>query len=1024
MQLEAGLERRSRDLLEAQETLEKERERCSSMEEDHQRQLASLSDELTSSKGVYEELVNALKHDLGNLGRENVALEEECSKLQKQVVEQKGKVAEHEQTFKDMKAEISEWMKESQASRTQAEQDGAERVQQAMESLEQERVLHNSTKESFAEERRSLQSQLATAQKQCEDLTTACVELQRRVDQSMAEVTQLKEQVKFVSQDKEEAAEQHAAETDRLKALADAATILQSENSTQIQKLQSLTDQLDAAHRRLTEVQEGHRAEVRGLQEEVDQLQGDLLVAETRADEVQQRVAALEEELDVVRQLKEDEVGELSARVTELEGMVEAQEKELSMSQQENVELERSLGELEANRESQMDAMEANVSKLSARVEELEAELEMGNVRLSSLEGVETELREATAEHDRLQSELAELKDRVARADELHQKELLDKQSTFAADLKGHRAELQREREYLQGQVTQANSALEEARSRLEQAESGKSECQLKLSMMKVELEELHSKMAALSEQHQVEVDKVMEERGQLEQDLSQALGEVNSLREQHKVAMEELREEEQRVRESMAQQWSTERSSLQGKMSELQSNLDGARTKVCELNVRLAEETARYSDLVEVNSSSASEKERLFAEKVVSMQQEIDNLMTTVKGQQAEVVELQSLLEDERQRKDAALLEADEQLASARAACREGELKLASSEQQREAQEAELRQQLADRETSLSSQVKNIEGQLSERIAALERDLASSEKVVSEKSKALQELAHSAGVKEEEWHQTMDVLGQQVDRLTVEVKEQSSYVSQLRATLAEQVAEKERIQSELNHLRLSAGEKESESDEVGQLKRQMAEMEAEFHEELRKKQSMLHTMELSLNAKEDLLSESCDSVFSLRAQVEDLQGRLTPEPLEMDSTDGPGQWATAEVKRLSTELKHERRRSVDLQVQMAEMKHTMDEEHEGSVSRVTPVQTEGKESTGEAVTELKKKLSASEVTISELSCDLESFKSALLERDEGYEERLKGYRWVWQWEGLWVGVVVGGTAGGCGSGKDYGWAW
>ena len=991
VQLEVSLQRKGQALLEAQEALEKERERCSVIEEDHQRQLASLSDELTSKKCQYEELVNGLKSDLGDLGRENVVLEGECSNLRKQVGELRGKLADHEQNFKEMKAKISDWVNESQIGRSQAEQDAAERLQQAMESLRQEQVLHSWTKESFAEEKHSLQSQLVAAQKKCEDLTTASAELQGKTDELMAEVSQLKEQLQFVSQDKEEAAEQHLAEVGRLKALVDAATILQSENDKLTQQLQSLSEQLTTERRRLAEVQEEHSVEVQALQEEMDRVQGDLVAAKTRAEETQQRFAALEGEMDDLRQLKKDEVGELTARVAELEGQAEAQQSELSLSQQENVELERSLGELEASQEKHMHAMEASVSKLSARVEELEAELEVGRVRF---EGVEEELKEATVERDLLQGELAELKDRMA-ADVLHQKQLMDEQSSFAADLKSHRAELQREREHLKGQVTQANTALEEARSRLERAESGRDECAAKVSMMKVELDEVHSKMAILSEQHQLEVSKVRQEQCHLQKDLSQALGELASLREHHKVALEELQEEGQKLRVAMAQEWSTERSNLQDEIRDLQSALEGAGRKVCELDSQLAEERAHCSSLVEAGTSSVTEKERVFAEKVVSMQEEIDNLRSTVEGKQAELVELRSLLEEERESKDAALQEVGKQLARAREAYQESELRLASSEQQRESREAELRQQLIDIKASLSDQAKNIEGQFTEKIATLERDLLDTKKLLSEKTKALHELAHSGGVKEEEWHRTMDLLSQQVDRLTVEVKEQYSYVTQLRETLAEQVAEKEMIQAELDQLRLvaSAGGDESKQDEIDCLKQRMADREAEFHKELRKKQSMLHTMELSLNAKEDLLSESCDSVFSLRSQVEELQGRLTPEPLENDSTDGPGQSVSAEVRRLSVELQRERRRSVDLQVQVVELKEVREKEQEGNASQVTQVKTEGEESTGEVVTELQKKLSASEATISELSCDLESFKTALLEREDGYEERLQGYR-------------------------------
>ena len=892
VQLENGLQRKGQALLEAQEALERERERLSAVEEDHQCQLASLSDELTGKTSEYEELVNALKRDLGNLGRENLALENKCSTLQKQVEEQRCKLTEHEQNFKEMTDQISHWMKESQAGHSQAERDTVERLHQAMESLRQEQVLHNWTKESFAEERLSLQSQ-------CRELTAACAELQSKTDQLMAEAGQLKEQLQFVSQDKMEAEKQHTAEVKRLQALVDAATILQTENDELIQKFEFLSDQLATAHRQLAEV-DRHSVETHALQEEVDRVQSDLVAAKTHAEELQRQFAALEGEMDALRQLKEDEVGSLNSRVSELEELVEAREGELSLSQRENVELKQSLGE---------------------------------------------KLRQAAVERDHLRGELAELKERMAASDVLHQKQLMDERSSFAADLTGHRAELQRERKHLEEEITQANADLEETRSRLEWAEGARDECAAQLSAMKAQLDEVSSKMAGLSKQHEVEVSQLTQKQGHLQQE------------------------------------WGIERRSLQEHITLLQTDLEGARRQVCELESQLAEGTA------------LTERERVFAEKVASLQEEIDKLMSTIEHKQAELVELQSMMEEVREKKDAALQEVGEQLSRAREARRESELRLASSEQQRESREAELRQQLADVEASFSDQVKNMEGMFSEKIATLEKDLMDTKKQLSEKSRAMCELEQSAGEKEKEWHQTMDVLGRQVDQLTVEVKEQYSYVAQLRATLAEQAAEKEMIQAELDRLQLAvgAGGSDAQQDEIDHLKQHLAEVT----EELRKKQSMLHSMELSLDVKEDLLSESCDSMSSLRSQVEELQGRLTPEPLDLDSTDGTGQWVSTEVRRLSAELQRERRRSVDLQVKVLEHRQAREEGQEGATCSGTQVTTEGEASTGRLVAELQKKLSASEVTISELSCDLESFKTALLERDEGYEERVQGYRWV-----------------------------
>ena len=1001
VQLELSAQRKGQALLDAQEALEKERERFSVMEGNHQRQMASLSDEFQCKKGEYEELVNALKSDLGDLGRENSSLERKCSTFQKQVKEQQAKLADHEQNFKEMTAKISEWMEESRVGHSQAEQDAAKRLQQAMESLRQEQVLHNWTKESFAEERHSLQSQLAEAQNQCKELTTASAELQGKTDQLMAEVGQLKEQLQFVSQDKEEAAEQHAAEVDRLKALVDAATILQSENGTLMQQLQSLSNQLDTAHRQLQEVQEKHSVEMRSLQEELVRAQGELTAAQTHADEMQRQFGALEDKMAALRKLKDDEMDRLKTRVSELEGLAEAQEGELSLSQRENVDLKQSLGELEVSRERQVHTMEANVSKLSARVEELEAELELGRAHLSSCAGVEEVLKEATVERDHLRGQLAELKDRMAAADDLHQKQLMDKKSSSAADIQAHRAELQREREHLEGQVTQANTALEETRSRLEQAEGARDECVAKLSLMKVRLEEASSKMASLSEQHQLQVAKLTEEQDHLRQELSHSQEELTSVREQHKMAMEEA----QRERAAMTQELGTERSGLQEETARLQSALEGARRKVCELESQLAAEAAHNSSLVETSNSSATEREREFAEKVASMQKEIDSLKNAIEGKKRELVELRSTLEEERERKDAALCDVSEQLSKAREALGESELRMSSSNQQWESQEAELRQELANQEASLLEQAKHTESTFAERIATLEKDHLYTEKLLSEKSKSLLELERSAREKEEEWHQTMDVLGQQVDQLTVEVKEQSNYVALLKTTLAEQAAEKDLLQTELDGLRATVGAEGSDSkkDEIDYLKHHLAEREAELNEELRKKQSMLHSMQLSLNAKEDLLSESCDSMFSLRSQVEELQGRLTPEPLDTDSTDGAGQQVLAEVSRLSTELQRERRRSVDLQVQLVELRQVREDEQEGTTPS-TQVKTEGEGTKGELVAELQQKLSESEATILELSCDLQSFKTALLEREEGYEERLQSYRWVGQWVGPQMG--------------------
>ena len=992
VQLELSVQRKGQALLDAQEALEKERERFSVMEGNHQRQMASLSDEFQCKKGEYEELVNALKSDLGNLGRENSSLEGKCSTLQKQVEEQQVKLADHKQNFKEMTAKISEWMEDSRVGHSQAEQDAAERLQQAMESLRQEQVLHNWTKESFAEERQSLQSQLAEAQNQCRDLTTASAELQGKMGQLKAEVGQLKEQLQLVSQDKEEAAEQHAAEVDRLRALVDAATILQSENGKLMQQVQSLSDQLDTAHRQLEEVQEKHSVEMQLLQEELVQVQGELTAAQTHADDVQRQFGALEDKMAALRKLKDDEMDRLKTRVTELEGLSEAREGELSLSQRENVDLKQSLGELEASREKQMHTMEANVSKLSARVEELEAELELGRAHLSSCVGMEEVLKEATVERDHLRGQLAELKDKMAATDELHQKQLMDGKSSSAADIQAHRAELQRERERLEGQVTQANTALEETRSRLEQAEGARDECAAKLSLMKVKLEEASSNMASLSEQHQLQVARMTQEQDHLRQGLNHSQGELTSVKEQHKMAVEEG----QRERAAMTQEWGVERSGLQEEMAHLQSALEGASGKVCELESQLAAEAARYNSLVETSNSSGTEREREFAEKVASMQKEIDSLVNAIEGKKAELVELQSTLEEERERKDAALCDVSEQLSKAREALGESELRMASSSQQWASREAALRQQLADQEASLLDQAKHTESIFAERIATLGKDHLYTEKLLSEKSKSLVELERSAREKEEEWHQTMDVLGQQVDRLTVEVKEQSSYVTLLKTTLAEQAAEKDLLQAELERLRavVGAGGSDSKKDEIDYLKQHLAEREAELNEELRKKQSMLHSMQLSLNAKEDLLSESCDSMFSLRSQVEELQGRLTPEPLDTDSTDGTGQQVLAEVSRLSAELQRERRRSVDLQVQLVELREVREEEQEGPTPS-TQMKTEGGGTKGELVAELQQKLSESEATILELSCDLQSFKTALLEREEGYEERLQSCRWV-----------------------------
>ena len=965
------------------------------MSEDHQLsleykdQIQCLHDELREEQEGHREEVDNLKNELKSALQKNAQLKEECLALEETISDQKEKLRKSEVTFKEMTGEIQKWMQDSQLNLGRPREENLKvleetkrQLEEAVSELEHEKELHRRSEVLLEEDKQSLKRELVQSEEKCKNLDEACTNLKMEVDSFMEEVSELKRQLDFLTQSKAEAAEQYEAEIDRYRAMSDAASILQKENQMLHQQVVELTQQVEDASRKVEQVHVSQEEELKKLQDEQESLMSKLLRAETDLNEKSQKLKQLQEEKEALCVGKDEEIQELKQRVSELETQMDKEEIELNESQKENLKLESSLGRLESDYEKQKITFEAkssawkeDVRRLTSKVSELESEMEEQKAEsASTIADLESQLSKSLAEKYSIEQDLLSLRAELKTTEEQFQEERVKLEEDQSKELKSQRDAFDQERLDLQDQLKNSSSKLQEAFAEVSDMKRSLSEEKMRYDSL------LSANKLTISEKEQMFADKM----AALQHKIEMLSGKIEE-QDQEVSRLETCITEEKQQSKEQESKWLKKESEYLTATAQLKARLDDVtkqqeddmnsfKLSLLQLEKQLTDKESEVEKLSKLREESDDDL-RCVQEELKRTAEELKVAKT--EGQSA-VARLEAVWESRACESDTSRAEYQSQLASTKEQVSSLTLQLSESVPASEATEyvdriAKLTDQLKDKEDSLTA-----------------------------KTNTVAELTKELKDKEEEWHQIMDTLGAQVDKMSMEVKQQSSYVVNLRKELAEERSNNSVLLQEMEAMKTLVEEGESEKEtreELNSLRSTMAQRESELQDEIRKKQSLIHTLEMSVEAKEDIISEKQRKIVELSSRVESLEGEMMPDLPGLEDSPLP---SPVNVGSLAKELHKERRLSQELLQQIdnlqASYSSALDREQHSS-SIVAELESElsmlkeKEDSSNSLVRDLRQKLALSEATIGELSSDLESFRTTLEERDEGYEERVENYR-------------------------------
>ena len=931
------IEKLKADLKEMRTGLSQEQDRCGIMGKDYQSQIQLLQAQLKQAIQIHEGEVKTIKVELEASQKKMAELLKERNYLEEKVQRQNEKLLESENSFKEMKSQIAAWMKDSTASFSHPSQPD----EGILVELDETKNQLSRTLVELGEERKLNH----IAAMNLENLKVELQQSQERYD----EISQLKDQLE-ASATRTRVMDE---ELNRLRILQAAGNILQSGNRDQQSLMERHSKQIAEAKLQLQHQQKEHSREVSELYKELEDIQNQLSGAETKYNELELKFTNFQDDQDEIISAKDEEIQELNSRLLELESQLDTQESELAQKQNENIDLERSLGELETTFENEKSALEQECGSLKDQLAEIATLREEVSELSSKLEKAKEELR-CTKEEADAQTENLEFEEALVSAKKENEL-LLAKWKETKEQLASTQEEYQTSTSLLikkqEASLKQLQENFEAEKSRTMTLQEQLNEVQALLDKKLEQADQLQQALASekdMAKQH-------FQEMQILQKKLDETVDEQKSLRRncENEVASLEAKVE---ALESNKAQWLTSRTEFESKIVLLEKSLASATA-----NSEEARHLESEMDLLKGQLRSTTEESKMMTE---AKDKEIDQYKAKLNEATIRNCNLQEEFEKVSSEHRKSAKEMEDILQAKRREWLTKEEQLLKKVQSKEEDMLALQQKLSSFPSLEDLQVEQ------KRVEELEKELQQNDQLLREKNTTLSEMAQETAAKEQEWHATMEELAKQADNLSAEIRAQYGFVDRLK---------KEQAERETENLDLQKMVRKAQ-DEMEATSRELALKDLEFSEQLRAKQSKLRNLELSLDAKEDLIEELQGTIKFLRSQFEDA---------ENDSA--------VEKHKLSEELSRERRLSSELQNQLEKKKEetiSLTRQSVDSSSRLQTLESELKEmkEKNALVDSLRDDLSKSKSTISELSADLESFKATLEERDQGYDERVRSY--------------------------------
>jgi formylglycine-generating enzyme required for sulfatase activity/chromosome segregation ATPase/CRP-like cAMP-binding protein len=606
----------------------------------------------------------------------------------------------------------------------------------------------------------------------------------------------------------------------------------------QLARQQADYDALRSRHEALlAELEQRHAAEAR-LEEQLEQLKGELGLSAAKLDEFH---AQANMHADEKQSLLEQYTRQQQEHADALQSMQHALDKERSKTQELEGRVVATSGECavlnekvaagEQDAQSELARLQAELAQAQGRVSELESAVESSNA-------ASAELRKQSDEHaEQSRNGLLLLQDQLAA-----ERNKAERLSTDLAAVTGERQNLVNEVANLGREM----AVLQEAAK----ATSGK-------------LEEEGGAAAALRAQN----DELSRQVVQLQTDLAERQSQLDSNTANHESSIQEL------------QQQLADREQIHNELQSLQDELDAVRSDAERASTELATVTDERQSLVKEVESLGREMMLLqeaakatsgkLAEEggvAAALRAQNDELIQQAGQLQAELAERQSQLDSSAVEHESRQQALQQQLKQLQDELTKRQSQLDSSAAEHEDRQQELQQQLEQLQDELAerqSQLENSATEHEDRQQELQQQLEQSQDELAERQSQLENSAAEHEDRQQEFQQ-------QLEQLRDELTERQS---RLDSSAAEHEDRQQELQQQLEQLEAELAERQSQLDSSAA---EHEDRQQELQQQLDARMAELQLVQERLQSVTEEHKQAQETIEALRTEGKQLRGDIS----------------------------------------------------------------------------------------------------------------------------------------------------